>query len=865
MVPDDCLLRTMASSTTTSSGSATKMDAAPLPLGDEEEEGGGAPPPQDHDSQNSKEPHRSQSSPDDNNSDIAQANSLVAGQVDSLDSQSASPNNVLLRIPLSKPDTNSGNPDESKCVIVQNGPDKPSEHKQEDSEVVRDNTVLSVKDKEDAATTVAVTPRRASYIDVVGLSGDELPTAGPSVSAAANGTVSPATVASATTDRPTNTAVDPSVAATLPPGVFSAEDTEDKDLSEDEDKLVIHEGGADRRAEEEDDEVIALVKQEDNNEGEVKMDSAKEDVKEGSAGEDVKGGGVREDIKVHKEEDLGRGSNKRPSDQVDFSEQPKKKVRCSAVGATAASDGEKEDSVTLEAASSASQAELVLAQVNRELQMLEQQLRQKEQEWDELLRAKLSKQALAERLRRKTQVLRLQGGEEEEESIPTGGLLAALTRGNNAQDTDNVSPLQMMSRLLSSSTRAQTTTDQSSSRSNASSPSVSIIDIHTRTSSPALNLSSSGGPDSSLATSHSSNRYGSVAGLSDPLKSKLSRQLMAGKPILPKPQSGSSPATLAGMLASNGSAVPATGYGPQGPTISVQQLIAAHRKDNPSAPPVNSGLALPAPLSFRGAKRGAWRQKYDGGKRGGRGDSGAAGLTHLDPNLSYNDMLLQFAQLTQQHASDKTGPGSPQISIIPVSDSSGGGSPYSVSSPHPPNSALTLSGGLSVTPAPSTKHNAPSPILEGTSALAKLLMESRAGSKQSAMLQQQQQQLQQAAAGAGVTNSHYLTLSALLSGGSTTTVREKANAMAAAVAAQQVAAQQAAAQQAAAQQANNAREDEKKTTSAAPADVVNNNPKCQGCHKSRAQFVCAGCGNQWYCSRTCQVAAWDEHSVRCNT
>ncbi|KAF7406475.1 hypothetical protein HZH68_005844 [Vespula germanica] len=37
-------------------------------------------------------------------------------------------------------------------------------------------------------------------------------------------------------------------------------------------------------------------------------------------------------------------------------------------------------------------------------------------------------------------------------------------------------------------------------------------------------------------------------------------------------------------------------------------------------------------------------------------------------------------------------------------------------------------------------------------------------------------------------------------------------------------------------------------------------PRCQGCHERAAQFVCAGCGNQWYCSRECQVAAWDEHS-----
>ncbi|XP_015178764.1 PREDICTED: uncharacterized protein LOC107067616 isoform X2 [Polistes dominula] len=42
-----------------------------------------------------------------------------------------------------------------------------------------------------------------------------------------------------------------------------------------------------------------------------------------------------------------------------------------------------------------------------------------------------------------------------------------------------------------------------------------------------------------------------------------------------------------------------------------------------------------------------------------------------------------------------------------------------------------------------------------------------------------------------------------------------------------------------------------------------NAPRCQGCHECAAQFVCAGCGNQWYCSRECQVAAWDEHSELC--
>ncbi|XP_060803096.1 uncharacterized protein LOC106139033 isoform X1 [Amyelois transitella] len=41
-------------------------------------------------------------------------------------------------------------------------------------------------------------------------------------------------------------------------------------------------------------------------------------------------------------------------------------------------------------------------------------------------------------------------------------------------------------------------------------------------------------------------------------------------------------------------------------------------------------------------------------------------------------------------------------------------------------------------------------------------------------------------------------------------------------------------------------------------------PLCQGCKRRHAQFVCAGCANQWYCSRDCQVAAWDEHSEMCS-
>ncbi|XP_046681280.1 actin cytoskeleton-regulatory complex protein PAN1-like [Homalodisca vitripennis] len=48
------------------------------------------------------------------------------------------------------------------------------------------------------------------------------------------------------------------------------------------------------------------------------------------------------------------------------------------------------------------------------------------------------------------------------------------------------------------------------------------------------------------------------------------------------------------------------------------------------------------------------------------------------------------------------------------------------------------------------------------------------------------------------------------------------------------------------------------------SELPENVPECQGCHQRAAQFVCAGCGNQWYCSRECQVSAWEDHSEMCS-
>ncbi|XP_037935973.1 putative leucine-rich repeat-containing protein DDB_G0290503 [Teleopsis dalmanni] len=47
-------------------------------------------------------------------------------------------------------------------------------------------------------------------------------------------------------------------------------------------------------------------------------------------------------------------------------------------------------------------------------------------------------------------------------------------------------------------------------------------------------------------------------------------------------------------------------------------------------------------------------------------------------------------------------------------------------------------------------------------------------------------------------------------------------------------------------------------------EMNNDNGVCQECMSNEALFVCAGCQNQWYCSRECQINAWEKHSEICD-
>ncbi|XP_045592045.1 uncharacterized protein [Procambarus clarkii] len=508
-----------------------------------------------------------------------------------------------------------------------------------------------------------------------------------------------------------------------------------------------------------------------------------------------------------------------------------------------------EDMISLESLTSVSQVEGSLGQVKRDLEALEFLIKQKEEEWNALLRLQKRKEELYIRLARRRHVLLMKNGQGdiEGEGIKVGeetseegrSNLMFLPQGGYSSLGGPQLPLMMMSQLIAGSASPQalqmlpqvvTTKDNSQGESGGNSNSnISVIDIHT-----------------------SSNKPGSETpkvSMTPEAHSKLSKQLSTGlasmKPILPKPAGGMS--AMSGLPTSL--SFTATGHGPQGPTVNVQHLIAAHRKENPNTPPISPTAAcditvenafVNKPLQhIRRAARGAWRHRYDGDKRTSRDQdrppsvsssssdadtrttpSSKSFLAMSDPSVSYKDVLLRFAELTQIEKQ----PGSPQISIFPVGSSDGGPKRSDGSRESTPVMRDQTPSLPSTIIPPTTKSS-----LEAPSALAKLLLESRASVTSSNLVK---------AVGESASNSQYLTLSALLSGGSTTTVKDKAAA--------------------------HSQAEGRNKKSSHQQEEGSGNPKCQGCHKQRAQFVCAGCGNQWYCSRECQVAAWEEHSEHCN-
>ncbi|XP_076183641.1 uncharacterized protein LOC143155136 isoform X1 [Ptiloglossa arizonensis] len=294
------------------------------------------------------------------------------------------------------------------------------------------------------------------------------------------------------------------------------------------------------------------------------------------------------------------------------------------------------------------------------------------------------------------------------------------------------------------------------------------------------------------------------------------------------------------------------GEGRQGAIVDVRSIIADYRLRHPETVPrrgrrmrnsVNVGLGAGGAMVETG---------HSVDSRPSSTDSCKSNPNMSDPNnsMSFKDVLVQFAKLSQQQGEPvKTPQNYPDVTLHPVAPS-----------PAPPNTPPQQS--CSLLHGILTKSQSPRPTTFSPT-LARLLTapERERNAPTAASMPQQSaatQHLLQAYQG-----SNPVSISDLLSSSKARTeititpvvnnpVQSHSNNL---IHVDDV------------EEESAVIEDRETRISSGGRDAREDRdspPRCQGCRERAAQFVCAGCGNQWYCSRECQVAAWDEHSEVCS-
>ncbi|XP_043258303.1 actin cytoskeleton-regulatory complex protein pan1-like isoform X1 [Colletes gigas] len=293
------------------------------------------------------------------------------------------------------------------------------------------------------------------------------------------------------------------------------------------------------------------------------------------------------------------------------------------------------------------------------------------------------------------------------------------------------------------------------------------------------------------------------------------------------------------------------GEGRQGAIVDVRSIIADYRLRHPETVPrrgrrmrnsVNVGLGAGGAMVETG---------HSVDSRPSSTDSCKSNPNMSDPNsMSFKDVLVQFAKLSQQQGEPvKTPQNYPDVTLHPVAPS-----------PAPPNTPPQQS--CSLLHGILTKSQSPRPTTFSPT-LARLLTapERERNAPSAASMPQQSaatQHLLQAYQG-----SNPVSISDLLSSSKARTeititpvvntpVQSHSNNL---IHVDDV------------EEESAVIEDRETRISSGGRDGREDRdspPRCQGCRERAAQFVCAGCGNQWYCSRECQVAAWDEHSEVCS-
>ncbi|XP_043579154.1 uncharacterized protein LOC122566243 isoform X1 [Bombus pyrosoma] len=289
------------------------------------------------------------------------------------------------------------------------------------------------------------------------------------------------------------------------------------------------------------------------------------------------------------------------------------------------------------------------------------------------------------------------------------------------------------------------------------------------------------------------------------------------------------------------------GEGRQGAIVDVRSIIADYRLRHPETVPrrgrrmrnsVNVGLGAGGAMVETG---------HNVDSRPSSTDSCKSNSNTVDPNnsMSFKDVLVQFAKLSQQQGEPvKTPQNYPDVTLHPVAPS-----PAPQNTP-PQQSGSLLHGIL-------TKSQSPRPTTFSPT-LARLLTaperERNAPTAAASMPQQSAatQHLLQTYQG-----SNPVSISDLLSSSKARTEITITPVINTPVQSHVDDVEEESA----------VIEDRETRISSGGRDAREDRdspPRCQGCHERVAQFVCAGCGHQWYCSRECQVAAWDEHSEVCS-
>lgn len=288
------------------------------------------------------------------------------------------------------------------------------------------------------------------------------------------------------------------------------------------------------------------------------------------------------------------------------------------------------------------------------------------------------------------------------------------------------------------------------------------------------------------------------------------------------------------------------GEGRQGTIVDVRSIIADYRLRHPETVPrrgrrmrnsVNVGLGAGGAMVETG---------HNVDSRPSSTDSCKSNSNTVDPNnsMSFKDVLVQFAKLSQQQGEPvKTPQNYPDVTLHPVAPSS---APQNT----PPQQSGSLLHGIL------TKSQSPRPTTFSPT-LARLLTapERERNAPTAASMPQQSaatQHLLQTYQG-----SNPVSISDLLSSSKARTEITITPVINTPVQSHVDDVEEESA----------VIEDRETRISSGGRDAREDRdtpPRCQGCHDRVAQFVCAGCGHQWYCSRECQVAAWDEHSEVCS-